>query len=124
MTLDEAWKESYRQYLKETEDSINSIMTEMLEANAEASRGFELLKEYFMMYPVNEEVTGYAPEADYKDSDSKSGNSGSVETQSSEKPSNTDNKDKGSKPSGNNGGSKSAVATDRQLGVSPTVITN
>ena len=45
MTLDEAWKESYRQYLKETEDSLNSIMAEMLEANAEASRGFELLKE-------------------------------------------------------------------------------
>ena len=124
MTLDEAWKESYRQYLKETEDSINSIMTEMLEANAEASRGFELLKEYFMMYPVNEEVTGYAPEADNRDSGRNNGNSGSVEKQSSEKPSNIDNKDKGSKPSGNNGGSKSAVATDRQLGVSPTVITN
>ena len=83
MTLDEAWKESYRQYLKETEDSINSIMTEMLEANAEASRGFELLKEYFMMYPVNEEVTGYAPEADYRDSGSESGNSRSAETQNS-----------------------------------------
>lgn len=132
MTLDEAWKESYRQYLKETEDSLNSIMTEMLEANAEASRGFELLKEYFMMYPVNEEVTGYAPEADYDDSKSSGGNSGSVEKQSSGNSQasvnkSNDNKSNsgngGSKP-GNNGGSKSATVTDRQLGVSPTVITN
>ena len=118
MTLDEAWKESYRQYLKETEDSLNSIMTEMLEANAEASRGFELLKEYFMMYPVNEEVTGYAPEADNRDSGRNNGNSGNTETQnsgSSSNNSNNDNRDRGS---------RSAAATDRQLGVSPTVITN
>ena len=56
LTLNEAWKKSYNEYLDETENSAGDIIEELLEATQEINKGFEYIAEYFNMLPIDEEI--------------------------------------------------------------------
>lgn len=54
LTLTEAWKKSYSEFLEETENSIDDTLVELIEATQEINKGFEYIKEYFELVPLDE----------------------------------------------------------------------
>lgn len=61
LTLTEAWKKSYLEYLDETENSINEALLDLAESTEEINKGFEYIQEYFNIIPLDEVVTGLPP---------------------------------------------------------------
>ena len=57
LTLTEAWKKSYEEYLEETENSIDDTLIDLVEATQEINKGFEYIKEYFELVPLDEKFT-------------------------------------------------------------------